>query len=603
MRQLLLDEVRRSVRTAYPAVGDDLIDRLTLDPPRDPSHGDFSSNAAFLLKDVLRESPRRIAERLVESLESEVGDAEVAGPGFINFRVRTEGIRAFLRELADPQARQRLLLDERLAAELGLVQIEFVSANPTGPMNVVSARAAAFGDALVRLLRAVGADVRSEFYVNDVGNQTRIFGRSLRARFLQAAGRDAALDEDAYRGEYVTDLAASLAHTVAARARAGADGRTIVDELDRGARAGRTIRSFVEEWGEAEGALPAGVVDAVADGLDFATVGVHSMVAAARASLARFGVEFDEWFRESSLYAAGESGVTRIEEAERLLRDRGHVFEQEGASWFRSTAFGDDKDRVIRRGEGDPTYLLGDIAYHLDKARRGFRKVVDIWGPDHHGYIQRLKAATVALGQAEDWLSILIVQQVNLLRDGEPVKMSKREGEIVTLDELVEEVGKDASRFFFLMRRAASHLDFDLELAKQETMENPVYYVQYAHARSRSIFRQPMARALLEGGQGPADLSLLGAEEEIAMMRVLIRYPEVVQESARALEPHRLVGFLREVAGSYHRFYTRGKQEAAFRVLGDDEALSRARLFLVGVLADVLREGLGILGIEAVESM
>ncbi|MGH2570678.1 MAG: arginine--tRNA ligase, partial [bacterium] len=346
-----------------------------------------------------------------------------------------------------------------------------------------------------------------------------------------------------------------------------------------------------------------GVVDAVADGFDFAALGVHSMVATAQASLARFGVEFDEWFRESSLYAARESGVARIEEAEQLLRDRGHVFEHEGASWFRSTAFGDDKDRVIRRAEGDPTYLLGDVAYHLDKARRGFHKVVDIWGPDHHGYIQRLKAATIALGQAEDWLSILIVQQVNLLRDGEPVKMSKREGEIVTLDELVEEVGKDASRFFFLMRRAASHLDFDLELAKQETMENPVYYVQYAHARSRSIFRQPMARALLEPEKGPADLSLLGAEEEIAMMRVLIRYPEVVQESARALEPHRLVGFLREVAGSYHRFYTRGKQEAAFRVLGDDDELSRARLFLVGVLADVLREGLGILGIEAVESM
>jgi arginyl-tRNA synthetase len=603
MRQLLLDEVRRSVRTAYPAVGDDLIDRLTLDPPRDPSHGDFSSNAAFLLKDVLRESPRRIAERLVESLDSEVGDAEVAGPGFINFRVRTEGIRAFLRELADPAARRLLLRDERFAAGLGLVQIEFVSANPTGPMNVVSARAAAFGDALVRLLRAVGADVRSEFYVNDVGNQTRIFGRSLRARFLQAAGRDAALDEDAYRGEYVTELAASLARAVAARARSGADGRSIAAELDAGARAGRTIRSFAEEWGEAAGAPPAGVVDAVADGIDLAALGVHSMVAAARASLARFGVEFDVWFRESSLYAADRGGVARIEEAERLLHERGHVFEHEGASWFRSTAFGDDKDRVIRRGEGDPTYLLGDIAYHLDKARRGFRKVVDIWGPDHHGYIQRLKAATIALGQPEDWLSILIVQQVNLLRDGEPVKMSKREGEIVTLDELVEEVGKDASRFFFLMRRAASHLDFDLELAKQETMENPVYYVQYAHARSRSIFRQPMARALLERGEGPADLSLLGAEEEIAMMRVLFRYPEVVQESARALEPHRLVGYLREVAGSYHRFYTRGKQDSAFRVLGEDEELSRARLFLVGVLADVLREGLDILGIEAVESM
>jgi arginyl-tRNA synthetase len=604
MRQLLLDEVRRSVKTAYPEVDDDLIERLTLDPPRDPSHGDFSSNAAFLLKDVLRASPRQIAERLVESLgDSSVGEAEVAGPGFINFRIRDEGIREFLEKLSDPAQRRRLLLDEELAAELGLMQIEFVSANPTGPMNVVSARAAAFGDALIRLLRAVGADVRSEFYVNDMGNQARIFGRSLRTRFLQAAGRPAELDDDAYRGEYVIDLARALAGAVAARADSGADAATIGSNLAGHLRAGGTIQSLVTDWGDSDDPPPADVADAIAEAVDFAALGIASMIASARAALAGFGVEFDEWFRESSLHAEDDSGVIEIEEAEKQLNEGGHVFAQDGAYWFRSTEFGDDKDRVIRRAEGDPTYLLGDIAYHLDKARRGFRRVVDIWGPDHHGYIKRLHAATVALGQPEDWLSILIVQQVNLLRDGEPVKMSKREGELVTLDELVEEVGKDVSRFFFLMRRPSSHLDFDLELAKRETMENPVFYVQYAHARSRSIFRQPMARDLLDRAEGSPDLSRLTAEEEIAMMRILLRYPEVVQESARALEPHRLVAYLREVAGSYHRFYTRGKQEASFRVLGEDEDLSRARLFLVGVLADVLREGLGTLGIEAVESM
>jgi len=603
MRQLLLDEVRRSVKTAYPEVADELIESLTLDPPRDPSHGDFSSNAAFLLKDVLRDNPRRIAERLVEGLgESRVGDAEVAGPGFINFRIREEGIRSFLATLGDPDARRRMLRDDAHAASVGLVQIEFVSANPTGPMNVVSARAAAFGDALVRLLRAIGADVRSEFYVNDVGNQARIFGRSLRARFLQAAGRPAELDEDAYRGEYVTDLARSLVRAVTARVEAGVDAAAVAADLGARARDGATIQSLVAEWGESDETPAADVADAIADGFDFASLGIHSMVAAARASLARFGVRFDEWFRESSLHAEDASGVVRIQEAEKLLNEGGHVFPQDGAWWFRSTDFGDDKDRVIRRAEGDPTYLLGDIAYHLDKARRGFRHVVDIWGPDHHGYIQRLQAATLALGQPQDWLSILIVQQVNLLRDGEPVKMSKREGELVTLDELLAEVGKDASRFFFLMRRASSHLDFDLELAKRETMDNPVFYVQYAHARSRSIFRQPMAREL-EAAGGTPDLTRLTAEEEIVMMRVLLRYPQVVQESARTLEPHRLVGYLREVAAAYHRFYTRGKQDASFRVLGDDAGLSRARLFLVGVLADVLREGLGTLGIEAVESM
>jgi arginyl-tRNA synthetase len=314
-------------------------------------------------------------------------------------------------------------------------------------------------------------------------------------------------------------------------------------------------------------------------------------------------VRFDEWFRESRLHRAEVGGRSRIREAEELLRERGCVREAEGALWFTATAFGDDKDRVIRRSGGEPTYLLADIAYHLDKARRGFRRVVDVWGPDHHGYIKRLHAATVALGLPEDWLQVLIVQQVNLLREGRPVRMSKRAGEFVTLDDLVDEVGKDVARFFFLMRRASAHLDFDLELAKRESLENPVYYVQYAHARSRSIFRQPMARRLLEGGAEEPDLSLLRAEEEVAMMRTLLQYPDTVREAARTFEPHRVVAYLREVASAYHRFYTRGKREPAFRVLGEDEALSRARLFLVEVLADVLREGLGLLGIDAVESM
>jgi arginyl-tRNA synthetase len=344
-------------------------------------------------------------------------------------------------------------------------------------------------------------------------------------------------------------------------------------------------------------------VDAVAASLDFAEVGIGSMLAAARSSLRRFGAEFDVFFRESALHRPDERGENRLDEAERGLEERGHVRIEEGAKWFTSTAFGDDKDRVIRRSTGEPTYLLGDAAYHLDKRRRGFDRVIDVWGPDHHGYIKRLHAATVALGCAEDWLTVVIVQQVNLLRDGEPVKMSKRGGELVTLEELVEEVGKDVSRFFFLMRKASSHLDFDLELAKRQTLDNPVFYVQYAHARTRSIFRQPMAQRALAGGGAGADLARLVGDEETSMMRILLQYPEVVKEAARALEPHRLVAYLRDVAGAYHRFYTRGKQDASFRVLGDDAGLSRARLFLVGVLADVLKDGLGLLGIEALEEM
>ena len=606
MRHLLIEEVRRSIRTAYPAVDEALLEGLSLENPRDASHGDFSSNAAFLLKGALGDHPRAIAQRIVECFEGPLGEAEVAGPGFINLRVAPGGIRAFLAELADPAKRAKMLRDEDLAHETGRIQLEFVSANPTGPMNVVSARAAAYGDACVRLYRAAGVEAASEYYVNDEGNQARLFGESLRARFLAAGGRDdAPFPEDGYRGAYVAALGESLASALAAREAAGDTPDAAAEFVRRAASGGATIEKVAPLAGEApEGASPSReAVDALADGFDFAALGLRSMVAAAGESLGRFGVDFDRWFPESSLHAPGEGGESRVCEAERVLREREHLAERDGASWFLSTAFGDDKDRVVRRSDGTPTYLLADIAYHLDKARRGFDRVVDILGPDHHGYIRRMEAAAEALGLGKEWLRIHIVQQVNLLRDGEPVRMSKREGEFVTLDELVEEVGTDVSRFFFLMRKASSHLDFDLELAKRESMDNPVFYVQYAHARSRSIFRQPMAQDLLpEPGKTP-DLSVLRAEEEVAIMRSLLRYPEIVREAARSMEPHRLVTYIRELAGTYHRFYTRGKQEPKFRVLTEDEPCSRARLFLVGVLADVLRDALGLLGIHAMDEM
>lgn len=603
MRQLLLEEVRKSVRTTFPGVDEDVLGKMTLDAPRDPSHGDFATNAAFLLKEVVRDNPRRIAERLIAGLPPSLAQAEVAGPGFINFRVRREGMHAFLRNMAGAEGRSALLRDAVMARELGRMQIEFVSANPTGPLNVVSARAAAYGDACVRMLRAVGVDAAAEYYVNDEGNQARIFGESLRTRFLQAAGRDVALAEDAYRGEYVADLARELVRVVRGLEASEGGAQAASARLSERAAAGATIGALSAEIGR-DGAPSAAAVDAVSASLDFSGLGIASMLGAARDSLARFGARFDLFFRESALHRPDCGGTSRLQEAELALESGGHVRTEEGARWFVSTAFGDDKDRVIRRSTGEPTYLLGDVAYHLDKARRGFDRVIDVWGPDHHGYIKRLHSATVALGCREDWLTVVIVQQVNLLRAGEPVKMSKRGGELVTLDELVEEVGKDVSRFFFLMRKASSHLDFDLELAKQQTLDNPVFYVQYAHARTRSIFRQPMAREALAGAPaGGADLSRLDSDEETSMMRVLLQYPEVVKEAARALEPHRLVAYLRDVAGAYHRFYTRGKQDASYRVLGEDMELTRGRLFLVAVLADVLRDGLGLLGIDALEEM
>ncbi len=606
MRETLLESIRRSVRQAYPEVGEDFLSRLTLETPRVASHGDYSATAAFLLKDVVRDSPRKIAERIVADLAAQdlPSDVEIAGPGFINFRVHVRGLHEFLAKIADREARRDMLAAPDFARETGRMQIEFVSANPTGPMNVVSARAAAFGDACVRLLRAVGVDVKSEYYVNDAGNQAELFGDSLRARFFQAAGRDAQLPEDAYRGDYVRELAEGLYRAIAARAAGGGAPTEVADFFARSSGERKTIPELREQCGPLppEFTPAAEVVDAVARILDFTALGIDSMVAAARASLAAFGVEFDTWFRESDLHAS-ERGESRIGAAERILRERGNLVDREGAVWFAATHFGDDKDRVVRRSDGTPTYLLADVAYHLDKAERGFRKVIDVWGPDHHGYIRRLQAALVASGLGENWLEVLLVQQVNLLRGGVAVKMSKREGEFVTMDELVDEVGKDVSRFFFLMRKASSHLDFDLELAKKETLENPVFYVQYAHARSRSIFRQPLAGPLLRPPGVVPDLSLLTAEEEVAMMRQLLLYPERVREAAISLEPHRLVEYLRELAGTYHRFYTRGKKEAAFRVLVEDEPLARARLYLVGVLADVLRDGLGLLGIDALEEM
>jgi arginyl-tRNA synthetase len=606
MRELLLESIRRSVRQSYPDVGEDLLARLTLETPRIASHGDFSATAAFLLKDVVGDSPRKIAERLVADLLTQglPSDVEIAGPGFINFRIHVRGLHEFLAQIADPAARRGLVRLPDFARERGRMQIEFVSANPTGPMNVVSARAAAFGDACVRLLRAIGVDVQSEYYVNDAGNQAELFGESLRARFLEAAGRDVELPEDAYRGDYVRELAEELLRAIGALAAGGAGPAEIADFFAQRSRGRKTISELRRECGSPppDFVPAAGVVDAAARSLDFTVLGIDSMVAAARASLSGFGVEFDTWFRESDLHAS-EGGESRIAVAERVLRERGNLVEREGALWFAATQFGDDKDRVVRRSDGTPTYLLADVAYHLDKAARGFRKVVDVLGPDHHGYIRRLQAALVASGLEESWLKVLLVQQVNLLRGGVAVKMSKREGEFVTMDELVEEVGKDVSRFFFLMRKASSHLDFDLELAKKETLENPVFYVQYAHARSRSIFRQPLAGPLrCPPGEVP-DLAVLIAEEEVAMMRQLLLYPERVQEAAISLEPHRLVEYLREVAGAYHRFYTRGKKEAAFRVLVEDERLARARLYLVGALADVLRDGLNLLGIDALEEM
>lgn len=514
--------------------------------PRDPSHGDYATTVALNLARPLKQNPRAIAERLAAELRAAdrlFAAVEIAGPGFINLRlshrVLAESVQAML-DAGSAWGQSEFGQGQK-------IQVEFVSANPSGPLNVVNARAAAFGGTLVRLLRASGHDAASEFYVNNVGRQIDLLGESLLARFYEAhEGKPAELPEDGYQGEYLAEMARSLPSTT-------------LDNFE-GAPAAEMSRLAVErilEWQERD--------------------------------LRAYGVAFDRWFRQSELYPQG------VDRALALFRSAGHVEERDGAVWFTSEKFGDDQDRVLVRANGEPTYFLADLAYHMSKHERGFEHVIDIWGPDHHGYIERMQAGMEALGYGREWLEILIVQQVNLLSGGKPVKMSKRKGEFITLQDLIADVGKDTAVFFFLMRRAESHLDFDLDLARAEGDENPVYYVKYAHARISSLLRKA------EEENAPdyrgADYLQLKEEQELALIKSLVKFPELIAGAAREREPHRLTNYLREVAQAFHLFYHH------CRVVGADAEISRARLGLCRAARLVLANGLALMDLEAPESM
>ncbi|HHT67813.1 MAG TPA: arginine--tRNA ligase, partial [Firmicutes bacterium] len=429
---------------------------------------------------------------------------------------------------------------------------EFVSANPVGPMNVVNARAAAVGDTLARLFRAVGFTVGTEFYVNDAGNQADVFARSLEARYIQLTDPDYPFPEDGYPASYVGELALELK-------------REYPDllEMPRDERL-----ALCKRWG------------------------TDQMVEAQKADLRQYGVEFDRWFRERDLHAAGA-----LEEAIAFLKGKGLMFEAEDALWFRSTDFGDDKDRVIVKSDGTYTYVTADIAYHHDKLKRGYTKLIDIWGPDHHGYIGRMQAAIQALGYNKDTLEVLILQYVALLRNGEQVKMSKRAGEFITMQDLVEEVGKDAARFFFLHRSPESHLDFDLDLAVEQSNENPVFYVQYAHARILSILRQGREMGVELPRAENVDLGLLTHDSELALMKQMAALPEELLSAALQREPHRVTRYALDLASLFHSFYTH------CHILGETEPLRDARLVLVAQVRVVLQKVLGILGVDAPEQM
>ncbi len=522
---------------------------------RDERFGDFTSNAAMELASRAagkKVPPRELGQAILAALPAAadlIEKVEIAGPGFINFTVRRE---RWLSELGGILA-AGAAYGRSDTGKGSRVQVEFVSANPTGPLHLGHGRGAAVGDILCRILEATGHAVQREFYVNDAGRQVETLARSVLARCREQLGVEAAFPEDGYKGDYVRDLA----------------------------------REAVERHGSMLATLPEDQASATLGEAAMATV-----LGWIRRDLETFGVRFDLWFSERSLYQPGA-----WEAVEAQLRGRDLLFEQEGALWFRSTAFGDDKDRVVVKNDGSRTYLASDILYHADKFRRGFGRVIDIWGADHHGYIPRMQAVAQALGQPADALAVRLIQLVTLTRGGKAVAMGKREGEFVTLAEVVGEVGADAARFFFVMRRCESHLEFDLELAKSKTADNPVFYVQYAHARIASIFRTQSERGTAGASATGADLNRLELPEELGLIKRLAGYPEVLAVCTRTLEPHPLANYLVGLAAAFHGYYNR------VRVVTDDEGASRARLALVRAVGIVLRNGLDLMGVAAPDQM
>jgi len=570
---------------------------VLVERPKNPDHGHYASNIALLEAKRLRKNPREIAAALVERLASSGGvRAEVAPPGFLNFTVAPESYHAILAEIvADAGAFLRAGGPGRTEGRAARVLVEFVSANPTGPLNVVSARAAAVGDTLARSLDAAGFEVAREFYVNDHGNQADLLGESVRLFLLaQEAGeeRPAELPPEGYAGDYVGEIAREARPRVRAFTRDDAAGGD--DSLLR------TLRAEGPGLFERAERLAAGRAAPLAlspRGLAYLLreFALERMLATQEADLRAFGVVYDRWFRESELHARDATGA-----ALDRLRAGGHVYERDGAVWFGSTAFGDDQDRVLIKSDGAPTYFLADIAYHDDKRTRGYDFAIDLLGPDHHGHVPRLTGATRALGARPDWLDVLIVQQVNLLREGEVVKMSKRRGEFVTLRDLMSDIGVDVARWFFLMRRSESHLDFDLDLAKKESDENPVYYVQYAHARIHGLFARAREEgaAIPEGKPAAALLAPLVEPEAVEVMRVLQESRAAAFGAALEREPHRLTSYLTELATAFHVFYHHHQI-----VVPGDAATTAARLALCRGTENVIREMLALLGIRAPERM
>ncbi|MGM0426964.1 MAG: arginine--tRNA ligase [Thermodesulfobacteriota bacterium] len=527
-----------------------------IEVPNNPEHGHFATNLALTLASSQRRSPREIAQSMVENLVDHEGlleAAEVAGPGFINFKIAAKEWCRILSEAV------------RLKADYGRsdtgrsehVLVEFVSANPTGPLHLGHGRGAALGDTLCRVLSFCGYQVVREFYINDAGMQINMLGESIWARFRQMEDPAYPFPENGYHGDYVRDLA-----------------RKIAGESDLNSLSAAEARAHCARRGK------------------------EIMLAELRDDLKRFRVSFDVWSSESDLYRTG-----CLEETLKVAKEKGVLYEHEGALWIKTSDFGDDKDRVIRKGDGEFTYFASDIAYHLEKHQKRFTKAINIWGADHHGYVPRMKAALATHGISPEWLSVMLIQLVKLWEDGREIKMSKRAGSFVTLKELMDEVGVDAIRFVFLTKHHDSPLDFDLNRVKKQDSDNPVYYVQYAHARICSIFRKAEAAGLTVPDQFESLSAYLVLDEELALIRMVAAFPSRLEDIARSLEPHRLTYYLTELAASFHRYFNLGVKVSGHRILTDDPDLSQARLCLAQGIKIVIANGLRLLGVSAPETM
>ncbi|RFB17241.1 arginine--tRNA ligase [Bacillus sp. HNG] len=550
VKERLKEEVKDAVLKAGLAT-EEQIPEVVLELPKDKAHGDYATNMAMQLARVAKKAPRMIAEDIVANFDkskASIEKIEIAGPGFINFYMNN----SYLTDLIPTILTAGEAYGETSVGNKQKVQVEFVSANPTGDLHLGHARGAAVGDSLSNILQKAGYDVSREYYINDAGNQINNLAKSVEARYMQALGKDAEMPEDGYHGQDIVGIGKRLAEEFG-------DKYVHMDEKER--------FDFFREYG------------------------LKYEMEKLQKDLEEYRVRFDVWYSETSLYHNG-----KIDRALNALREAGHIYEEDGATWFRSTTFGDDKDRVLIKNDGSYTYLTPDIAYHQDKLERGFEKLINVWGADHHGYIPRMKAAIQALGYDKDTLEVEIIQLVHLFKNGEKMKMSKRTGKAVTMRELTEEVGLDAVRYFFAMRSSDTHLDFDLDLAVSQSNENPVYYAQYAHARICSMLRSGDEMNIsLDGNYA---LEHINSEKEIDLLKKLGEFPAAVTEAAEKRIPHRITNYVNELAAALHSFYN------AEKVLDQDNLeKTKARLALMKAVQITLQNSLKLIGVSAPEKM